>query len=689
MKVLVIVPRYSPNWGEFYQIPLGIGYIASALRSAGHEVFSLNLNHHKGDVDDLVRRKVKECEAEVCATGGLSPFLDILKKIFAATKKANPTILNIAGGGIVSGEPEMSLAVMDVDVGVVGEGELTTVALLECLEKNGDLSEVEGIVYVDSTGDTIETKARPQTRELADLDWPDYDLLELRENIRNQRPHDNYFFHSQPESNPRCVDMITSRSCPFSCTFCFHPIGKVYRERPLEDFFAELDMVVDRYKVNMVAIIDELFSLKRRRLIEFCERIKPYNLQWMVQLHVNSVDDETITAMKEAGCSYISYGIESMSQPVLYSMEKKSKVQRIHDALELTQKYRIGIQGNLLFGDKAETFDTANESMHWWSQNRKFQINLTPLIVFPGSPDYYDALKEGMIEDRQSFVRDIPVEFNISRLNNKNMEMMRFFIHVFASSLLNLVKITSFRPSASQPEDRSTAYDISWTCAGCGHENLYERTIMPAGSGVSLRLTCRDCLQRWDMENQYHASRISKGTRTFAGQVQGAGLEIMRLSTLLMGKIKKKEFKDILRKGWTLLKLKRIGWLMNGNMELNNNPEKFKELSREEKLRWIGNRLVADPFRADNHNDFADALMDLGAAGAARLHYTQVVDYLDPANKRAREGINYVDGTNVSATQRHVYFVSWSNEAAPERRSEKTAEVRAKQKIEPKDSVAA
>ena len=227
--------------------------------------------------------------------------------------------------------------------------------------------------------------------------------------------------------------MISSRSCPFKCTFCFHPTGKTYRERPFDDFFSELAVLKEKFDVNMVAIVDELFSLKRRRLIEFCERIKPFNVKWMVQLHVNSACDETIQAMKDSGCVFISYGIESMSQPILESMQKKSRVPRIQEALDLTYKYKIGIQGNILFGDSAETLDTANESMYWWSKNRHFQVNLTPLIVFPGSPDYLEALRDGLIEDkdRLGFIKDIPTNFNISSMNDKNIDMLRLQVWIF------------------------------------------------------------------------------------------------------------------------------------------------------------------------------------------------------------------------------------------------------------------
>lgn len=326
MHILLVVPRYNAIWGEFYQFPLGLGYISSAMKKAGHKVSSLNLNHHHGAVEDLVAAKVKEHNPDVCATGGLSPFLALLQEIFTAARRAKPDIINLAGGGVVSGEPGVILDVADIDIGVIGEGEITVVELLACLEsKECNLESIQGIVFKDKNKKIVQTEPRPPIKDLSSVSWPDYEALEYELNVVAQRGLDSYFFHSCETNKPRSIDMITSRSCPFRCKFCFHPIGKVYRERPLDDVFAEIDYLVSRYHVNMLGLIDELFSLRRNRLLEFCERIKPYNLKWMIQLHVLSASEDVLTALKGAGCTYISYGIESMSQPVLDSLQKKSK----------------------------------------------------------------------------------------------------------------------------------------------------------------------------------------------------------------------------------------------------------------------------------------------------------------------------------------------------------------------------
>jgi radical SAM superfamily enzyme YgiQ (UPF0313 family) len=600
------------------------------MKQAGHQVTGLNLNHHEGSVEDLVRAKVLEVDPDACASGTLAPYLSALKEIFSAAREAKPEIVNVSGGGFVSGEPEMSLAVLDIDVGVISEGEQTIVELLDCLERAEDLHAVNGIVFRDQNGNTVETKSREQIRDLGQLPWPDYELLECEKIVSNQNPFDGYFFHTQRESRPRGIDMITSRSCPYSCTFCFHPVGKVYRERPLDDFFAELDMVVERYQVNMVALVDELFSLKRQRLLEFCERIKPYDLQWMVQLHVSSVDETTLTAMREAGCSYISYGIESMSLPILRSMKKKTKPERLDSVLALTHEHRIGIQGNLLFGDQAETLETANESMHWWAHNRHYQINLSPLVVFPGSPDYYEALKDGMIEDRTSFVRDIPLDFNMSRINDANMEMIRFQINVFSGTLLNLAQLRSFKPSETQLPGRGSAYDIEWICPRCDHQNDYRGVVAPR-RGRSLRLTCRECLARWDVENRAHHRSKNDPVRPWQRRLA----EARRLA-------------DRLVKRGRAMRHRIIG------------------ITQGEFIR-VARGLKRRPFDPDRHRDFADVLVQVGAHGAARMHCQQAL-VLNPGDARARARLSYIDGPSVSDAPRGTYFVSWSDAPPPERK---------------------
>ena len=258
---------------------------------------------------------------------------------------------------MLSGEPEPVMRTIDADYGVIGEGEETISELLTTIKEDKDKGLVKGLVFWDrKNNNLIRNAPREAILNLDTIPWPEYDLLEFPAILERQSPTDAYYFSTLKK--PRVIDMVTSRSCPFSCTFCFHPAGKVYRERDLEEFFKELKFYKEKYNINSVAIVDELFSLKRKILLEICERMEPLKINWSVQLHENSVDDETIKKMKNSGCNSISYGIESMDPLVLESMKKKAKVERVDRALALTDKEEIIIQGNLIFGDSVETVET-------------------------------------------------------------------------------------------------------------------------------------------------------------------------------------------------------------------------------------------------------------------------------------------------------------------------------------------
>jgi len=417
MRVLVVVPRFIKRSGDFYQFPLGLAYIAAASKKMGDTVYGLNLNHSFGTEEDLVAEKVRDLSIDACLTGGLSPFLPSIRKIFVGARRGSKEIVNIAGGGVVSSDPMISFDLMDIDVGVIGEGEAVIGEILNAYKRGIDWAGIPGIVYRNRKGEVVQTAQRKPIMDLSLIPWPEYDLLGFREHLPLQRPLDHHFFQNQPDNNPRAIYMITSRSCPFMCTFCFHPVGKVYRERPLDDFFDELKHYIDKYKINMVGILDELFCLRKDRLLEFCERIKPLNIQWMAQLHVKIADDHVLDAMSESGCSYISYGIESMSETVLQSMQKKSKPKQIMSALQRTHDRKIGIQGNLIFGDTAENLETANASMSWWAHNRNYQVYLSRIRVFPGSPLYIGAVQDGLVADRLNFAENLPESLNISNMN--------------------------------------------------------------------------------------------------------------------------------------------------------------------------------------------------------------------------------------------------------------------------------
>ncbi len=667
MKVLMIVPKYTESYGQFYQFPLGLGYIAAAIENAGHDLEVINLNHIPEKHREIVKDAIERFSPDVCATGGLSVFISQISAILNWCKEAKPSMTRIVGGGVVSGAPDEILDIVCADYGVVNEGEFTIQELLDALESDRDVNLVKGVIFRSSNGEVKYTGERSTEYNLTKFSWPAYENLQFESNINHQRVLDSYFFHTQEDNRPRALDMITSRSCPFKCTFCFHPTGKTYRERELSDFFSELDFLVTRFKPNMVALIDELFSLRRDRLLELCELIKPYNLKWMVQLHVRSVTEEVLRAMKEAGCTYISYGIESMSQEILKSMEKKSKVDQIQKALDLTRATGIGIQGNLLFGDSAETLETANESMGWWVKNRQFAIWLTPLLVFPGSPDHQEAVKVGLIkpEDRVSYVRDLPVSINITRMNDKNLEMLRYLLSVYGNTLLRPAPVLHFRETGFDELRRKSYYEIQWLCKDCDNLNIYDGVIIENYKISSLRLTCRNCRSRWDVQIQFALTNLGKNQKSSL---------LEKLICFTQEFMQKFTF-ALKNPNVTISKLRSFLILFTNSIVNNRRNSKNlisqNKISRltanvmsEELLKKYGSSLKSNPFSPNLHIKFGEILASLGINGGAQAHLEQAKT-LGAVEEDYNKLLLHLNSLAESDASRNIFFISWSSEPSP------------------------
>jgi anaerobic magnesium-protoporphyrin IX monomethyl ester cyclase len=662
MKIVIVMPKYNHLPYDVYTFPVGLGYISAALKNAGHAVICVNCNHSAEEPAALVERTVSETSAQACLTGGLSPYLPQIREIFAAARRANPTITNVAGGGVLSSDPEAMHGLMDIDAGVIGEGERTIVDLCDAFEHGRDLNTVPGIVFRDNVGTAVRTASRDSIvpADLGTLPWVDYVGFGFEKIIERQRSFDNYLFHMLDQ--PRAIDMITSRSCPYRCTFCFHPSGKIYRERPLDDFFAELDYLVEQFKINCVVLVDELFSLKKARLFEFCARIKPYGLQWIVQLHVNVADRAVLDAMSDAGCTYISYGVESMSAPILLSMQKGSKVERIDAVLKSTYDARIGIQGNLIFGDTAETLATANESMSWWAHHREYMVNTNRLQVYPGSPDYIEAVRDGLITDRGEFIDNLDIDLNISQLNDINLRMISLLTGTASKTLLRLAPIVSFESDFDVPLEKM-AYRIIWDCPRCDGRNDYRNVdLAPPIFRRSVRLSCRSCRSRFDVENRirrtneeqplYEENQIGYALACAdlaAGNVE-AGVEGLAALTR--------------HSPWYHPAHTALAHHYLERCENSSHPTDADEMAV---VLHFGLAVLENPFEPELHLSFARALMRKGAYGMARLHIEQALA-LDAQSVDATKALSSLHDANVDASVFEIYFPSFSDAPIPLRR---------------------
>ncbi|MEO5376662.1 MAG: B12-binding domain-containing radical SAM protein [Magnetococcus sp. DMHC-6] len=409
MNVLLICPSYSAQRNASF-FPLGLASIAAVLKQKGHHVICLNFNNF--DFEERLAKLTQildEHPFDVVGTGGLSVVLESVRSIFATVRQLRPHLITVLGGGVISADPSVVFNYLKPEYGVIGEGEETMAELLTVLEAKdlAKLSDVQGIVYWNN-GEIQINQDRPAIPDLQQMPFPDLDGFGMEAYLAIQEEN-SFDYHLTSMETGRKLPIAASRSCPYKCTFCFHPVTQLYRKLPAEVVVDQILLLKEKYKINTFAIYDELFDYETTRIKEFCERLvlKQAQIKWSCQLRVNKVELDLLKLMKKAGCYWISYGFESGSEKILTSMRKRIRPLEIEKAAQMTREAKITIQANFLYGDPAETAETVQETQHFKDKNHLDFVDWGAVIPFPGTELYKYCLKQGLITDPIAFTKTI------------------------------------------------------------------------------------------------------------------------------------------------------------------------------------------------------------------------------------------------------------------------------------------
>ena len=453
-KSIWLLVNYGGSRGPRASFPLGLAYISSTLKSDPRlTVHCLDLvpipeEEHTA----AISKTLEESGAGVVGWGGFSDYYLTFKTFSRHIRDVAPGVVIVVGGAIVTADPVYICKQLNLDYGVVGEGEETVLELASLLLEGGDPEAITGLVFRRADGTIVSNPARVPSLDIDDIPWPDWEGFNLRRHLNPDNPESWR------------VPILCSRSCPFKCTFCAHAISN-YRMRKFDNVFKEMEYLVEHYDAKGLDLLDDMFSVKRERVSEFCQRITPLKLYWEAQVRVGVAESGLLKEMFEAGCRTVSYGFESYDLGVLRSMRKKIAPSQIDKACKLTYDNKISIQGNFIFSDVAETADSVNQTINWWARNRRYCVNLSPLTLFPGTELYRLALAQGKIAQEDSFYTNLvnPKLINLSSIPDPDYAILCKEI-TLSSDILSLVApIKNVRLS----EDRQ-GLALELICPNCG-----------------------------------------------------------------------------------------------------------------------------------------------------------------------------------------------------------------------------
>lgn len=363
-KIVLIDPP-----GFFGGLNTGLAYLAGALRAAGiAEVQVLDFNNHARDIQRRLEAAVRNADVVgVSVKTFTAPAgAEFLKQALAI----NPSCLTVAGGphitldgiGFMKSHPECA-------VGVVLEGEESFADLVA--EK--PIDQIAGVLYRKGN-QIVATDSRKPNMDIDGLQFPDYTV-----------------FDSLPGGVIPAYPLLTSRGCPYPCTYC--SVGKVsglkWRGRCGENILCELERARQMHRSTEFKVVDDNFTYKMDRAAAICEMLieRRANFKWSCPngVRADRLTPELLKLMKRAGCHSISLGIESLVPEVFANIHKGEPLEKVIQAVKMIQQAGMKVEGFFIIGLPGSTYETDMQTLR---EARRLKLDAyawSMLVPYPGT----------------------------------------------------------------------------------------------------------------------------------------------------------------------------------------------------------------------------------------------------------------------------------------------------------------
>ncbi len=390
---------------------LGLLYLA-AMTPEGHD-----LHYYEAERDGA-----EPAEAYGCDLVAISTFSAQIFEAYAIADRLRLAGVKVAMGGLhVSVMPDEAAA--HADFIIVGEGENVWRAVVEAAEKEGSGFAVQGSAEAAGNecsgfgvqGSAIELDAQRSTSNLElstsnvesatgngqmgrifrARDYPAVEVKSLpvpRYDLLGDRPYNRF-------------TVQTSRGCPWRCDFCASTVmlAEKYRKRPVEDVIRDIRAVMKVREHPFIEFADDNTFVDKQWSKELCRQLIPLRIKWFTETDISVADDpELLDLMHDAGCRQVLIGLESPTQGPLRGIEMHADIKakwagRYAERIERIQSHGVTVNGCFILGLDGHTPDIFEEVLNFSMEHSLYEVQITILTAFPGTPLYTRLLREGRI----------------------------------------------------------------------------------------------------------------------------------------------------------------------------------------------------------------------------------------------------------------------------------------------------
>lgn len=415
MKVLLInppatnmitanVPFFSSEAGDEdgYYPSLGLLYVASYLeKHSSHTIEVLDAVVEKIISYDTLEEYIRKSNPDIVGIQMLTFTARDALLTAKIVKKINSNIPVVVGGPHPNIYVNETIAFPEIDIIVLGEGEMIFTELIDGLSNSRDISDMPGIA-LKHDGKIIINEPKGYIEDLDSLPFP----------ARHLTPYKKYY--SILGNHATYTTMISSRGCPFRCLFCdraYH--GKIYRKRSAENVVQEMNEC-EKMGIEEIDFQDDLFTFKKERVHEICDLLMSgqSKLKWNVRSRIDTVDRELLNKMSKAGCQRIYFGIEAGTPEIQKVLRKNIDLNRAKEVFKWARDYNISTLAYIIIGSPQETKDHIYGTIRYLKELNPDFTHIGIMTPFPHTDLYSLGLEKGLFQDYwREFAKDPFADF--------------------------------------------------------------------------------------------------------------------------------------------------------------------------------------------------------------------------------------------------------------------------------------
>ena len=337
-------------------------------------------------------------------------------------KKICPNANIITGGPGSTSNYDEILNEKAIDLCVIGEGEDALLELVRTIDNGGDIKALKGVAFRDPSGKVVKNCDRALMEDLDVIPFPAYHLIDVKKYFSCKKRT----AQSPVSISKHIMPILSSRGCPYKCSFCHNTFGKQFRDRSAENVFAEISWLKQTYGIKELEVIDDIFNFNRKRAKEIFNKIIAADLGLMIAfpngLKYEMLDHELMDLFKKGGVYRIAFGIESGNYNVQkYKIRKVVDLEKIREVINYGDKLGFYLSGFFQLGLPGETKQEMMDTINFATSTKLHTAMFHLTIPFPGT-DLYNEFIKGKEEYRNvKFESPRRISINMSAVSNKSL----------------------------------------------------------------------------------------------------------------------------------------------------------------------------------------------------------------------------------------------------------------------------